>query len=310
VESFNAATLFDEELVAGFNAQLGGIAFLSGTGLVGIAGASSGLLYLLGQRLGAPALAVSATSTIITASVTLSASASDGYGPYNFSYTGLPAGCQSANTSRMVCSPTQAGSFSVTVHVVDQTGATVSASASFVVHTPPVVPGIELASGAPATGTVQPAILGQNVTLTAVVTSSGVTEIEPATILNWTVAPITNGSLNTSHGPSVSVSFFDTGNFTVILTAFFDGTTNSSSVTFDVGLGTHSTPPGGSSGTPLNVWILVLVLVVAVVIGIAAFALSRRGGPGSATRSETEPEETAPAEAAAAEDSAPSPPEP
>ena len=149
VESFNASTLFDEELVAGFGADLRGVAFLPASGLVGVAGSSTALLYLLGQQLATPSLHTSAASTILTQSVTLTASAADGFAPYNYTYTGLPPGCTSANTSALVCMPTRAGSYTVFVHILDLTGATVSASVGFVVLLP-VVAGIDLASGAPA----------------------------------------------------------------------------------------------------------------------------------------------------------------
>jgi YVTN family beta-propeller protein len=299
VESFNASTLFDEELVAGFGADLRGVAFLPASGLVGVAGSSTALLYLLGQQLATPSLHTSAASTILTQSVTLTASAADGFAPYNYTYTGLPPGCTSANTSALVCMPTRAGSYTVFVHILDLTGATVSASVGFVVLPPPVVAGIDLASGAPASGTDQSVLLTQNVSLTAAVTSSGVAEAGPTTILNWTVSPITNGTLTTSHSATVTVSFFDTGNLTVILTAFFDGTTNSSAVTFDVGLPTHSTSNSGSGGLSDALLIGIALVVVAVVVAAVALVLSRRGKSGG---------ETSPAPEAAEPESAGTPP--
>jgi hypothetical protein len=141
-----------------------------------------------------------------------------------------------------------------------------------------VTPGIDLASGSPVGGTTQAATLGDNVSLSASVESLGVVQLGSGTLLNWTIAPITNGTLNSSHGRTVTVSFFDEGQLTVILTAFFDGTTNSSSVVFNVAPGVTTHPAPSSGGIPILDLILAAIAVVVVVAAVVAVVVSRRGG--------------------------------
>ncbi|MCI4326971.1 MAG: hypothetical protein L3K16_04975 [Thermoplasmata archaeon] len=293
VESFAAVGLGSEELVAGFDANLGGIAYLHARGVVGVVGDSTGLLYLLGQQLNGPSLVASSPTVILGHSDTLTAGASDGYAPYNLTYSGLPPGCATANLTVWNCTPTAAGHYTMVVTIRDMTGTTVTASVAIVVQPPPIVTGIALASGASASGTTQTATLGTNVTLTASVTSSGVTELGATTLLNWTIAPITNGSLNNSHSRSVTVSFFDTGNITVILTAYYEGTTNTSNVTFDVGPGTHPVTTPTSAAFPLLLIVgIVVVVVVVVAAALGYMMMRRRSSPptaeASASESETE----------------------
>jgi hypothetical protein len=278
VESFNAASLLNEQFVSGFSARLGGLAFLHDSGLIGVAGQSTGLLYLLGQGLSTPSLSASPSSLVVGQTTTLTASAKGGYLPYNISYSGLPPGCPSANTTRLACTPDHAGTYTVTVQFQDLTGAIVSVNTSVIAAPPPVTPGIDLASGSPVGGTTQAATLGDNVSLSASVESLGVVQLGSGTLLNWTIAPITNGTLNSSHGRTVTVSFFDEGQLTVILTAFFDGTTNSSSVVFNVAPGVTTHPAPSSGGIPILDLILAAIAVVVVVAAVVAVVVSRRGG--------------------------------
>jgi YVTN family beta-propeller protein len=297
VESFAAANLGSEELVAGFNANLGGIAYLHLRGVVGVIGDSTGLLYLLGQHLNGASLQAASATVIIGHADAFTAAASDGYAPYNLTFTGLPTGCTTANLSVLTCTPTAAGHYTVTVAIRDMTGTTLTANVAIVVQPPPISTGITLASGATASGTTQAATLGVNVTLTASVTSEGVAELGAATVLNWTIAPIANGTLNGSHGQSVTVSFFDPGSITVILTAYYEGTTNTSNVTFDVGEGTHSTTPPASSESPLLLVVAIVVVVVVVMAAAVGYAMiRRRSAPAPAEAPATEPASEEPPE--------------
>lgn len=67
-------------------------------------------------------------------SVWLNATVSGGLGPMSFSYSGLPAGCASADTSALACSPTRTGSFSPVVTVRDSLGATARNQTAFTVY--------------------------------------------------------------------------------------------------------------------------------------------------------------------------------
>ncbi|MGI0155592.1 MAG: PKD domain-containing protein, partial [Thermoplasmata archaeon] len=60
-----------------------------------------------------------------------------GAGPSMLSYTGLPAGCASADSTALLCTPTSAGSYAVIANVVDSLG--VSASTSTVLSVAPAL---------------------------------------------------------------------------------------------------------------------------------------------------------------------------
>jgi hypothetical protein len=59
----------------------------------------------------------------------LTAAVSGGNPPYTLAWSGLPAGCASANTARLDCLPDRVGNSSVVVTVTDRTGEGTSASA-------------------------------------------------------------------------------------------------------------------------------------------------------------------------------------
>jgi hypothetical protein len=66
----------------------------------------------------------------------LNVSVTGGSLPYVFDYSGLPAGCASANQASLDCAPSAAGSFVVTVSVTDGLGATATRSVSLFVEAP------------------------------------------------------------------------------------------------------------------------------------------------------------------------------
>ncbi|MCI4358655.1 MAG: thermopsin family protease [Thermoplasmata archaeon] len=69
----------------------------------------------------------------------LAALAHGGSGAFQYRWTGLPPGCQSASLSILPCIPTQTGTFSVGVTVVDQSGALAQSSLLVTVFTAPSV---------------------------------------------------------------------------------------------------------------------------------------------------------------------------
>jgi hypothetical protein len=66
--------------------------------------------------------------------VTLSVQASGGTGTLRYSYSGLPPGCTSNDTSVLSCTPLLAGSWTVQATVIDATNGTASRSATVVVN--------------------------------------------------------------------------------------------------------------------------------------------------------------------------------
>jgi YVTN family beta-propeller protein len=71
--------------------------------------------------------------------VTLSAVATGGVGAFQYAYTGLPPGCSSENTARLVCAPLAPGTFNVTLTVSDSGPFTVSRTVGIVVVPDPTI---------------------------------------------------------------------------------------------------------------------------------------------------------------------------
>lgn len=63
----------------------------------------------------------------------LNVSAQGGFPPYSYSYSGLPAGCSSADSANLTCTPTATGSFTIHATVTDAGGITKSATLVLVV---------------------------------------------------------------------------------------------------------------------------------------------------------------------------------
>jgi PKD repeat protein len=88
----------------------------------------------------------------------INSSSAGGAGGDSYSYTGLPAGCSSSNTSALECVPTASGTFVVHVTVRDAGGETTSQTVNLTVHPKVTVQGIS------STNAID---LGENVTFTA-----------------------------------------------------------------------------------------------------------------------------------------------
>ncbi len=69
----------------------------------------------------------------------LYANASGGTGIYTYTYLGLPSGCSTANSSRLPCTPTATGTFTVTVFANDTGGGSANHSVAFIVYTDPAI---------------------------------------------------------------------------------------------------------------------------------------------------------------------------
>ena len=77
---------------------------------------------------------VASPSSIVTGNETnFTATVSGGVAPYTLSYSGLPGGCTSGNTTALACRPTATGTFLVTVTVTDARSSTANANASLTV---------------------------------------------------------------------------------------------------------------------------------------------------------------------------------
>ncbi len=67
-------------------------------------------------------LLLSSYSIAVNSSVTLTAKTTGGAGGFSYSYSGLPSGCPSTNSSQWSCRPTAPGPYSITVTVMDVLG--------------------------------------------------------------------------------------------------------------------------------------------------------------------------------------------
>lgn len=76
------------------------------------------------------AFTASPASIVLGGTTYLNATVSGGSAPYSYAYTGLPSGCPSANTNRLVCTPTATGTFAVSLSVTDANGRTATGSTS------------------------------------------------------------------------------------------------------------------------------------------------------------------------------------
>jgi hypothetical protein len=84
--------------------------------------------------------AASASRVVLGANLTLAVGIAGGLSPLAFSYSGLPVGCLSQNSSVLTCQPTGVGNFSPTVRVVDALGQVGFASLSLQVVAMVVAP--------------------------------------------------------------------------------------------------------------------------------------------------------------------------
>ena len=76
---------------------------------------------------------VSPQQVSVGSSAVFTVTASGGTPPLSYSYTGLPSGCQSASTSSLSCTPSQAGNYSVQVTVTDAAGRSVAGTTHLIV---------------------------------------------------------------------------------------------------------------------------------------------------------------------------------
>lgn len=196
-----------------------------------VADDDQGTLSLFGP---APVIAhLESTPTVATVneSVTIGFEVSNGYPPYSIAYSGLPPGCESANSTQLTCIPTSEGAFSIVVTVTDSKGGL--ATGSYLLN---VVGALTIASFTASPSTV---LAGSNVTLT-VQTAGGwgpttysytglPSGCESSNVSAFTCAPITPGTyvvaatVNDSLGspsstnttvrvlPVLSVTFEETG---------------------------------------------------------------------------------------------------
>ncbi|MCI4331963.1 MAG: hypothetical protein L3K19_09000 [Thermoplasmata archaeon] len=191
---------------------------------------------------------------------TLALTVANGTPSYSFAYLGLPAGCVTADSSVLTCTPTGPGHFAVSVVATDVFGK----SASAIVHLA-VDPDVKVVSFNSSSLSVT---VGQAATFTAVATGG-------TGALTYAYAGLPKGcsSANTSVLDCTAQS---AGNFNVVMTVR-DGLGSSAvlNTSFAVVSPPSASPGllGGSSGSGV---LLVGLLAAVVVAGILAFVMVRR----------------------------------
>lgn len=164
-------------------------------------------------------VSVIATTPVVTAptaspasvdvgqTVTFSTTATGGTSPYTFSWSTTPAaglGCAASTTNTVGCTPTSAGSYTVTVSATDQKGATSTpaTSASYTVSSDPTV-------SAPAPS--KSSDVGQTVTFSTTLTNAG----SGGDAYAWSTSPASGLGCSGSTSSTVSCTPSSAGVYTV-----------------------------------------------------------------------------------------------
>ncbi len=216
----------------------------------------------------APSSFTVGTSTVLTSTV------SGGSYPLELSYSQLPPGCSSVNSSTLDCAPSAAGTYVVELHVTDAGGGNASAAVTLTVNPLPSIASFTVGSST---------VIAGSGTEFRVVVAGGTA---PFTY-SYSGLPSDCSGSNTASLLCVSSLV---GNYTVrVVVTDADGKTATAVVAFAV---EPASGPGGSSspgGLSTLEWIAIAAVVV---VGIgAAVALARRRGPRDGTAAAARPGE-------------------
>ena len=99
--------------------------------------ATTGVPIIVSPDPSIASFAASPANLVLGGRVDFNVSATGGEGELSYSYTGLPAGCHSANTSLLSCTPTAAGNYNVTVTITDHAGKSATATVRLSINKQP-----------------------------------------------------------------------------------------------------------------------------------------------------------------------------
>lgn len=213
------------------------------------------------------ALTVSPTPAYVDENLTVRFGLTGGELPDSVTLTGLPPGCPTSTTSPILCVPSLAGTFNVTVTVTDAVNRTSYRSTSVVVRPAVSVPAVSGFDAIP-----NPVGFG-NATMLSVTTSGGVPPLTfaygglPAGCTSRNASsllctPAESGAFN------VSVTVKDSLNRSTTATTILTVVGNASS-------GSHSTSPPASNSVAPPWWLLGAGLV-AIAVAVATLVYLRR----------------------------------
>ncbi len=202
--------------------------------------------------------------------VTLTTNLSGGTAPFTYRYLDLPAGCTSASSPTLSCTPTVPGTYEVHVGVIDGANGIAVGFSTIVVNPVPQIAAFTVSSASVTPGesvTFHVATVGG--TLPATLSYSGLPPgCASSTAASFTCAPTQLGSY------TVRVTLEDA-----------DHVTANATVTLTVATAPSTPTTTGASGMNGTLEALALAaLIVAIVALLAAIVLGmRKGGPGGAS---------------------------
>ncbi len=177
--------------------------------------------------------------------------------PYTFTYSSLPAGCKSANSSSISCATNVSGTFTATATVVDCLGKAEVGTVTWNVTNPPEVTRVRVSPGAPTVG------LPANLTLNV---QGGV----PPFMVTWggLGSGALHGGLSLSWTPLQTGTFYVTANLT-------DADGDWASLNFTLNVTSLASPH--STGAAWVVWIVAGAAAIAGTVTLVR--LLGRGRP-------------------------------
>jgi hypothetical protein len=223
---------------------------------------------------GAPSasLTVTPNAVVVDNPIQLSAQVTGGTPPYTYTWSGLPPGCAPGNVSTSSCSPTQSGSYPVSVGVRDSAGSSSTSNiVTLTVYTPVSV-----------SLTVSPTSVNTNQSVTIAASTSGGTGVYSYSY-SGLPAPCTSSNLS-----SIQCAPRSPGSYTVSVTVrdSAGNSATSNSASFQVSANNGAGNPGGNgsgannggggfNGSGFSNFFSSLgpIFALAILMGIVAFLL-------------------------------------
>ncbi|MHB8352627.1 MAG: hypothetical protein ACYDFT_08095 [Thermoplasmata archaeon] len=213
----------------------------------------------------------------------LNVTAIAGIPPYAYSYTRLPAGCTTANTSSLPCKPTSAGTYSPLAIVTDSAGESSSAAqTTFTVGsagTPGALTSVSISS---TSSSVQ---VKASARFSVTLTCTGGSGCPSGASYAWSLTNSHLGALNSTITASVTFTAgARTGSLTIFVNTTLNGVTKEASSAITIS--TQSSSSGGTKGflgLPGDEGYLVIGAILVVVAAAAALLMRKKpyppGGP-------------------------------
>ncbi len=221
------------------------------TDAAGRTATSSTTLTVTAPALVAGPLTATPATIVLNGTTNLSITVSGGVPPYSYAYSGLPSGCASSNVSLLACTPTQTGTFTVSVTVSDRAAQTQQANTTLTVVASALIVGPLVAS--------PPTVAANTTTNLSVLASGGVPPYTyvyaglPPGCLSSNASsvpcqPTVPGTFNVSVTVSDRSGQTQTANTTVIVTPDALAITSFAATPSRILLGNNTTLAGATSG--------------------------------------------------------------